>query len=207
MRSTTLMLALSVVSCDAPTGAVKGTVVAETPLQSDASAGRSWRRMNVDQLRASIERVSGGIGWTEEQDGVAVELFDALDGTLGKPDYLAATEEDLAPGLLFQKFLDDAATSVCARLVEAEPGRAAWERTLLVDVTLLDTPTSNPDGIEANLRGALLRFHGREVSSGDASLQPWKDLLTAVYLHHQDMAPAWQAVCTALIVHPDFYRY
>jgi hypothetical protein len=201
-----LALALTLAACGAPAGGVT-TQVAETPLQSDASAGRSWRRMNLDQLRASIERVSGGIGWTEEQQGVAVQLFESLDGTLGKPDYLSATEEELAPGLLFQKFLDDAATSVCAALVAAEPGRAAWERTLLIDVTLSDTPDSNPAAIEANLRGALLRFHGREVPAGDASVQPWKDLLAAVYANHGDMAPAWQAVCTTLIVHPDFYRY
>lgn len=207
MRPPRLALALLLASCGAPTSTVQSTVVAQAPLQSDASAGRSWRRMNVDQLRASIERVTGGLGWTEEQDGQAVELFDALDGTLGKPDYLAATEEDLTPGLLFQKFLDDAATSVCARLIAAEPGRAAWERTLLVDVTLADTPTSSPDAIEANLRGALLRFHGRQLPPGDPTLQPWKDLLSAVYNNHRDMAPAWQAICTTLIVHPDFYRY
>ncbi len=207
MSRATMALWLTLASCGVPSGGVNTQVVAETPLQSDASAGRTWRRMNIDQLRASIERVSGGISWTEEQDGVAVQLFQSLDGTLGKPDYLSATEEELSPGLLFQKFLDDAATSVCAQLVVAEPGRAAWERTLLVDVTLADTVDSNPAAIEANLRGALLRFHGREVPAGDPSLQPWKELLVAVYANHGDMAPAWQAVCTTLIVHPDFYRY
>lgn len=207
MRRATVAVLFAMAACGAPTPTVDSHAVAEAPLQGDASAGRSWRRMNLDQLRASIERVSGGIGWTEEQDGVAVELFEALDGTLGKPDYLSATEEDLSPGLLFQKFLDDAATQVCARLVAAEPGRAAWERTLLVDVTLDDTPTSNPAAIEANLRQALLRFHGRSVPAGDPSLAPWTALLEAVYSNHHDMAPAWQAVCTALIVHPDFYRY
>ncbi len=207
MSRATMALWLTLASCGAPSGGVNTQLVAETPLQSDASAGRTWRRMNIDQLRASIERVSGGISWTEEQDGVAVQLFDSLDGTLGKPDYLSATEEELSPGLLFQKFLDDAAASVCAQLVAAEPGRAAWERTLLIDVTLADTPDSNPAAIEANLRGALLRFHGREVPAGDPSLQPWKELIAAVYANHGDMAPAWQAVCTTLIVHPDFYRY
>lgn len=207
MRRATVAVMLWTSACGTPDGAVDVHAVAEAPIQGDGSAGRAWRRMNIDQLRASIERVSGGIGWTEEQDGVAVELFEALDGTLGKPDYLSATEEDLAPGLLFQKFLDDAATQVCARLVEAEPTRAAWQRTLLVDVTLDDTPTSSPAAIEANLRGALLRFHGRSVPPGDPSLAPWTALLGAVYSNHHDMAPAWQAVCTALIVHPDFYRY
>lgn len=189
-----------------PTPALETTAV-EVPLASDAMAGRSWRRMNIDQLKASIEAVTGGIGWTEVQDGEEVDLFVALDGTMGKPDFLSATEEDLVPGLLFQKFLEDAATSACTRLMEVEPGRAAADRALLVAAELEDTPDTAPAAIEANLAAALLRFHGRAVSPGDPALAPWIRLVDGVYALDGDMSAAWRAVCVGLITHPDFYRY
>ena len=83
--------------------------------------GRPHRRMNVDQLKTAMEQVSGGIGWTEVVDGEAVDLFDQLSVTLGRPDYLASTHEELAPGLLFQKFLEDASRSICPTLAEPDP--------------------------------------------------------------------------------------
>ena len=193
-------------ACAAPPP-ITAKVVTESPLSDATTAGRGWRRMNIDQLKASIMKVTGGISWTETQSGAEVDLFDALDGTLGKPDYLSATEEDLTPGLLFQKFLDDAATSACGKLMVAEATRTPEQRTLLVDVSLDDTPVSNPDAVEANIRHALLRFHGKQVPAGDARLQPWKDLVGGVYDEDHDMAPAWESFCVALIVHPDFYRY
>lgn len=181
------------------------TPVAELPLSAEQSPGRSWRRMNIDQLRASIEQATGGLSWTEEQEGEDVELFEQLAGSLGKPDYLSATEEELAPGLLFQKFLDDAAGSVCRDLVAVDPGRA--EPTFFVHATLDDTPSSNPEAIEENLRAALLRFHGRRLPAGDPALEPYKTLLSTVYADAADMRLAWRAVCVGLITHPDFYSY
>ena len=177
------------------------------PVATDAQAGRSWRRMNIDQLEASIKAVTGGIGWHEDQDGEDVDLFVALDGTLGKPDYLSATEEDLSAGLLFQKFLDDAAKSACGELMDVEPSRGASERALLVEVSLEDTPARDPEAIEANMRAALLRFHGRAIAAGDPALDPWLGLLDGVYDATGSMSDAWETVCVGLITHPDFYSY
>lgn len=179
------------------------TPVVETPIAVDQSPGRSWRRMNIDQLRASMEQASGGIGWTEEQDGEAVQLFDALSGSLGKPDYLSATEEELAPGLLFQKFLSDAADSICRELVAVDPGRA--EPTFFVYASPEDTPPSA--GIDANLRAVVLRFHGRSLGEDDPALSPWSTLLERVYTDSGDMDLAWRAVCVGLYTHPDFYSF
>ena len=186
---------------------ITATPVATAPVAEATTAGRSWRRMNIDQLKASIQKVTGGISWTEEDGNGETDLFEALDGTLGKPDYLSATEEDLAPGLLFQKFLDDAATSACSKLVSVDPGRSGEQRTLLVEAELADTPLSNPEAVEANIRAALLRFHGKMLAAGDPTVEPWKELVYGVYDDQHDMAPAWEALCVALIVHPDFYRY
>lgn len=173
------------------------------PLSSEGIPGRSWRRMNVDQVRASIERVTGGFGWVEEQDGEQVELFAALEGTLGKPDYLSATEEDLLPGLLFQKFLEDAASTACHAMMEVEPTRT--DRALMVGVVLEDVPPSAK--IDEALSAALLHFHGRTVAPGDPGLDPYRALLVEVYSRRGEMAPAWEALCVGLITHPDFYSY
>jgi hypothetical protein len=163
--------------------------------------GRPHRRMNVDQLKAAMEQVSGGIGWTEVVDGEAVDLFDQLSVTLGRPDYLASTHEELAPGLLFQKFLEDAARSICPKLVAQDPMRSTAERALFVHGGPQDLQS---DVVEANLSSALLRFHGRVVSPGEPALDPW------VRLHGDAVSRsspelAWTVVCVALFTHPDFY--
>ncbi|MEZ4467376.1 MAG: hypothetical protein R3F43_23755 [bacterium] len=76
-------------------------------------------------------QASGGTGWTETRGATEVDLFEELAATLGRPDYVQVTTEDLDPSALFLKFLDDAARSVCARTVEptstarGRAGRAA----------------------------------------------------------------------------------
>ena len=105
----------------------------------------------------------GGIGWTEERDGETVDLFDELSVTLGRPDYLSTTHEDLVPGLLFQKFLEDAARSICPKLVATDPTRAASARSLFVHGAPDDLQA---EVVEANLSDALLRFHGRSAPPG-----------------------------------------
>ena len=78
---------------------------------------RERRRMDVDQLEASLREVTGGIGW-ERMNGdgtVRTRYFREYADTLGMPDYINSSAEDLSVSLLFQKFLDDAARSACRR--------------------------------------------------------------------------------------------
>jgi hypothetical protein len=149
---------------------------------------RSRRRMDLDQLSAAIRQVTGGIGWTEVRGSTRVDLFEDLSATL-------------------QKFLDDAARSVCAELVTADPRRDRGERTFFVAAEPTDTVGARPDAVEANLRELLVRFHGRSLAAGDPGLEPWRWLLRR--LDHQGVAPdaAWTALCVALMTHPDFYTY
>lgn len=157
---------------------------------SPLAYGRDRKRMNIDQVAASIERVTGQ-SWQElDETGEQVQLFDTLSGSLGKPDYLAATEEDLAPGLLFQKFLDDAARSTCITAAESErPGSGEY-------LMLLETP-------EDNVRALILRFHGHEWPAADERLDPWLDLYSVAETPER----GWALVCVGLITHPDFYTY
>ena len=179
------------------------TPVGRVDLVPATQLGRDQKRMNIDQVQASIERVTGGSGWREAGDTGEVDLFEELSGTLGKPDYLSATDEDKTPGLLFQKFLDDAANSACADLMDRESAGSS-DNVFLVHADLDDRPDSA--AVEENLRAALLRFHGRRVPAQDASLSPWLTLISQVD-GSSGMAGAWRVTCVGLITHPDFYTY
>ncbi|MFN7142769.1 MAG: hypothetical protein ACK4YP_03265 [Myxococcota bacterium] len=180
--------------------------VGEVGVATEDAPARPFRRMNIDQLAASIEAVSG-VAWTEREDEEDVRLFDTLSGSLGKPDYLSSTHEELSPGLLFQKFLDDAAKDVCTTWAEAERSRPAAERTLLVHVEPDDTLAGNPDGVAANVAAALLRFHGHVVDPADAAVEPWSLLFARGAEATGDPVGGWKLVCVGLFTHPDFYTF
>ena len=176
------------------------------------SQGRSWRRMNLDQLSASMTQVSGGLNWSElDDDGQPFDVLVALSGSLGKPDFLNSNTEELEPGLLFQKFLDDAASAICAKWIARERDQAPSERRLLVSVDFSDTPETAAAAIDDDIRAALLRFHGRPIASegadAEAVLAPWRRLISAVWTATGDMGRAWQSTCIAMFTHPDFYSF
>ncbi|MCB9670310.1 MAG: hypothetical protein H6736_16595 [Alphaproteobacteria bacterium] len=175
-----------------------GTV--ETP--DAASPTREVRRMDIDQLDASIRSATGGIGW--DVDGVS--QLQELSASLGVPDFAQRTSEDLTAGLLFQKFLDDAANAVCDTLVERE--LAGTSNVLLGAAGPTDTRATNAAAVDAALAAALLRYHGRRVSPGDPQLDPWTLLFdSTLTVTGGDTMAAWRSVCIGLIVHPDFYQY
>lgn len=166
----------------------------------EGQIGRDRHRMTVPQLADSIEQVTGR-RWMDRDD----DLFAELAPTLGVPDYVERTSESREPDLVFQKLLDDAANAVCQDLVAEE---AQGGERLLVGVDLATTVDTDRAGIEAALSAALLRFHGRQIPADDEALGPWVWLFeSATNATEGDTAIAWQAVCTALIVHPDFYTY
>lgn len=172
-----------------------------TPITpEDTTRGRDRRRMDIDQLSASIEQVTGGLRWMDGD----VDQFEALSGTLGKPDYVNNTQEDLDPSLLFQKFLDDAAADVCSDLMARE---AASPEVFLVNATLADTWDNNPDAVKANLAYLVLRFHGRQLDPDSATLEPWTWLFRTSLQVTGDPQDSWKTVCVGLMTHPDFYTY
>lgn len=184
-----------------PTGAWDGH--GASPLPAPGPGVRDRRRMDVDQLDASVRAVTGGIGW----DVNGKNQLASLSATLGKPDYLQNTYEDLSPSLLFQKFLEDAAASVCDQLVARERAGGP-DNVFLVLVDASDSSLADRAGIEANLSAALLRFHGRDVPPGDPRLEPWMFLFEGAELAGGgDPILAWETVCVALLTHPDFYTY
>jgi hypothetical protein len=169
---------------------------------------RARRRMDIDQLNASIRAATGGQGWTEGTGDDEVDLFVELGPTLGVPDYLDRTNEDLTASLLFEKFLGDAARSVCAKVVGKELALPLEPRVLMVYVDVEQTWDDAPAEVETNLRYLLLRYHGTSLDDDDvARLEPWTWLFRSTVHASGSPAKGWEAVCVALITHPDFYTY
>lgn len=187
-------------------GEVGLTPEGEAALGTTAQAGRPWRRMDIDQLAASLERLTGQ-RWTEVSSGETVALFDRLSGSLGVPDYRSSTEEDLSPGLLFEKFLDDAATATCTAMVLDERARPAGERRFLAGLPDSLDPLADADATEAAVARAVLRFHGTRLPPGDSRVEPWVWLVQTVHADTGDVTKAWRTLCVALVTHPDFAAY
>ena len=165
---------------------------------------RSRRRMDLSQLDAAFKSATGGITWDE----AGKNQWEALAPTLGKPDFLTTTEEDLTPSPLFQKFMSDAARKVCADLFTRELSTPPARRVFFVDVGPDESSDRAGARLDANLTKLLLRFHGSDVRGAEAQghLDGWRWLyLTAEHL--ETPRAAWSAVCVALIEHPDFFTY
>jgi hypothetical protein len=170
---------------------VDRTVVVEEP-------SRARKRMNLDQLNAAFTRTSGGITWTERRGGRDANQFVELSATLGKPDFIQVTTENLEASTLFQKFLDDAARSVCAKMIERD--RSGETEPLLLTADAMD------DTIRTNLRSLVYRFHNRSLGPDSPDLEQWVWLFDSVRFV-RDVDAGWNAVCVTLFNHPDFYTY
>ncbi len=164
---------------------------------------RSRRRMNLDQLQAQIAHATGGRQWIANNKN----QFEALAATLGRPDYISTLFEDLSAGPVFQKFLGDAARSICAGMADDEIELPPGERILMASVTPEDTVESNPEAVDANLVQLMLRFHGLSVPSEAPVLAKYRWLFQSVTHTTKNAADGWRIVCIALMSHPRFYSY
>ena len=216
MRTT--LLALVVTGCESSTPSEPGPEPVELapigegqvlpPLLGADEGVRPRRRMDLDQLSASIQEVTGGSGWTELQGDQEVDvLVDVLGPTLGYPDYIERTSEDLSTSVLFQKFLGDAARQVCAGTIGRELALPGSTAVLMLHAGPDQLWDEDPDAIVANTSYLLLRFHGTRLEPGDPRLDPWLWLYRSTEHTSGTAAAAWNAVCVGLITHPDFYTY
>ena len=153
---------------------------------------RVRKRLNIDQLGNAILSATGGLKWVQDNDD---DLLQTLAFTLGKPDYLEVTAEDLGSTVLFMKFLEDAAGSVCRQMVERDQ---AEETEVLVNSSV---------SVEEHVSSLLLRFHHRQLSEQHPDLKQWVWLYETAMHISQSETEAWRTVCVGLIRHPDFYTY
>ena len=177
---------------------------------------RPRRRMNLDQLDLAIRQVTGGLFWNEVRNGEEQSLFVSLSATLGKPDFIQRTSEDLTPSALFAKFIDDAARQVCAKRIEIDLAALGDPREDSVSPDILLWGPLSPElsegeetpAVDDQIRALVLRFHSHQLPEGDSPrLAYWRWLFETASLVDHSPLSGWKALCVALINHPDFYSY
>jgi hypothetical protein len=191
-------------------------VDAPPPQITSASA----QRVSIAQLRGTFPVAMGNnldgspITWLypNNQPGLTV-----VSTTLGEPNYIDTTEEDLSASPLYLKFMDDAARDVCNRALSADYGRSTpSQRTLIRYADIADTASSNAAGVNKNLRYLKLRFHGVKVADDDdAPIAALRNLFTrgvqasagANPSTSNDVKEGWRVVCVALVTAPEFHLY
>jgi hypothetical protein len=216
IRPTALILALLGSACPAdpaaqPDATGNADVTPDVAVEGPPPA-RLLRRMTVDQLRASIATVTGGQVWTEPLGGAPTDMLGALAPTMGAPDYLLVTQENLEPTLVVAKFMGDLGKRLCPQWAAADVARPLAERTLVS--TQADWYSLADADVRANLRRLQTRFFGRRLAddgSGDAAITSSLTLFQAAGAGQTDPAmqawSGWMAVCIAYFTDPDFATY
>jgi hypothetical protein len=168
--------------------------------------------MTIDTLRRSIPTITNGINWEEDfGDGNQTDVLEALSATLGAPDYLLVTEENLEPSLIIAKFMQDASNRICPRWVERDRGEAAGMRSLVAHAG--DWNSRAEADVKVALRALRLRFFGHRMpadGSQDAALADLIDLFntaSATSTPGREAQDGWLAVCIALMTDPEMVLY
>jgi len=172
------------------------------------ASSRKFRRLTIDQLQASIRMVTGGLYWRNGNN----DEFERLKTTLGVPNYLDTTNEDLDASLVFQKFLGDGVRTICTEAIENDKLMEQGDRIMVrhVDLGLSweDADEQGRAAIDANLRYMKLRITGQYVAPDDElGVARLRWLLRSVTRATGDTSRGWRAVCVGLMSSPEFYLY
>ena len=205
------------------------------PASNDGRVGRAARRLNVEQLRASLEAATG-FTWVasrrvfdpDSPSGFSqlpdADMLEALAATLGRPDYVTSTSESIEPAVTFAKLAGDAARSACRAAVMADVEGKAVDGVvspprILRHAAPRDTLASNAAAVKKNLAYMALRFWGRHVAPQSADLAPLVKLFerastapastdtTGVKRAAATPADGWRAACIAMVTDPQFLTY
>jgi hypothetical protein len=200
------------------------------PASNDDRVGRAARRLNVEQLRASLEAATG-FTWVasrrvfdpDSPSGFSqlpdADMLEALAATLGRPDYVSSTSESIEPAVTFAKLAGDAARSACRASVNADAEGKASPPRILRHAAARDTLASNAPAVKKNLAYMALRFWGRHVAPESPELAPLVTLFerastakasadqSGVKRAAATPVDGWRAVCIAMITDPAFLTY
>lgn len=201
-------LTVALVSSVAAMGCTSGSATYEDPRRivdpEEVPETKRIRRLTADQFFASL-RIATGQQWDSE---------DQFAATLGRPDFGEVTVEGREMSVGFAKLVGDAARQTCRRAVEQDRDNAdAASRVILRGVASTDPLDPFDATVGDNLRYLLLRFHGVHViDDADRRMQPWFTVLRDGLDPTDDARFAeagdrWMAVCTGLVLHPDFLTY
>ena len=216
MRATCLILTLlasGLVAC--PDTAVEEPVGGRgvTPPTDVAipPPGRQVHRMTIAQLARSIPVITGGIEWVEDFGEGPVDMLKLLYPTLGGPDFMLVTQENLEPSLIVTKFVQDAAYRICSMWVARDRAAAAADRTLVVHEVW---PSMEESDVIRSLSALQLRFFARKIDMENPDDAAAIQALADVFYSAADAAPefqaaddGWTAVCLALMTSPEMILY
>lgn len=196
---------------DAGAGGAPGPDAEAPPVEEASQALRTAGRMRVEQIRRSLETITGGLRWEEDFGQGPTDMLRILGPTMGEPDYLLVTEENLEPSLIIAKFMQDASHRVCTRWLDRDAAADAGERTFVHHAEAW-TSTAAAD-VDASLRGLMLRFFARYLppdGSGDAAIADLRELFvnaSSTATAGSEARDGWLAVCIALMTDPEFVVY
>lgn len=186
---------------------------------SSTSTSSGAQRLSIAQMAASLPAILGTdetgqpITWKIGAD----DAFGKLSATLGEPDYINVTSENLEPSPLYAKFMTDMARDACNRVIAADATRTDQNKRVTQRfVSLTDTVATNASGVDENLRYLKLRFQGIKVAPTDEA--PIKALRTAFdaavkgaagpgAITEAHVREGWRTVCVALMTSPEFHLY
>ncbi|MBH22932.1 MAG: hypothetical protein CMH57_00465 [Myxococcales bacterium] len=193
-----------------PTRGGRGAVGGVEATPDPEAASRNLRRMTIDQLRDAIITSTGGLYWSDDRGR---DILEMLAPSLGVPNYIDTTAEDLEPSLVFQKFLGDASRAVCTEAIQNDLEMAPGDRVLVRGVepglTWEQADEAQRAAIDQSLRHMNLRLTGHYIPQGDEEeLGRLRWLFrSATHATGGDAARGWRAVCVGLMTSPEFYLY
>lgn len=186
-------------------------------LTGDGPHSHGLRKLTVDELQAAVSVAAGKdalgqpIDWRVDVNGNGMPLDafsdEAFGKILGRPDYVAVTEESGEPTMLYVKLVGDMARSVCGRIVLSDVQRTAGQ-TLWRYAPHTSEPTQGQ--LDANLEYLVLRFLGVRARAGEPLLESFRAVYHASAAAFQGgtstpQVEGWRGVCIALFEDPLFH--
>jgi hypothetical protein len=188
----------------APGDSAHSPIPLPDPEMQEGRVGRSPRRLTVNQLARSIE-VAVGQPWTDlETKGLAPSL--------GRADYALVNSESIEANLVFAKFLEDGARTVCVsqatkEMTMTDPQARSLTRTLptgaVGDLRKLTEPQK-----QELLVYLSTRFWGAPLQGEE--LTRWTELFTKASARAETAKVRSQAVavvCIGLMTDSRFLTY
>ena len=157
---------------------------------SETREGRQVKRMRVAQVRDSMEQITGTV-WGNNNS-----KWDQYAQSLGVPDYQQRMTEDLSPSVMFQKFLNDAATESCEEWMSGSS-----------DMFVLDSLSVQTEDVLSNIEHLRWLIQGHAKGTNATILQDYLALHQSVLVRTDSADEAWHTICVALFTHPDFWMY
>ena len=159
---------------------------------------RNKKRMRIEHIKDSMVLVSGGVDWVVGN----TDMWENYSATLGVPDFQSRVLEDRSVSVMFQKFLEDAATHTCEEWIAQEG--SGTERLFFSQIEPGELDANN---IRLNMVALRRQIHGRSTSPNDPMIDALIDLHFTVVQRTESVERAWNTVCVGLFTHPDFYMY